>query len=255
MRRLRWFVVMVVGLLLVALPGYAGELTIRPNSSCRLYDSRVIHGGPKLSSATVATWGAPGPLQGGQSGCGIPATAVAAVVNLTIYLPDSAGFSRLWAAGTQEPLSTVVAYADEQLIIVNSVHTDLNLNGEFAIQNRDNTGAAVLAHMIVDLVGWVDGPGNGVGYGGTEAPNYFRVLTVQNAPFAPGATAKGNRHIVDPNGATGVYAGHEGEITYWDGANWVFEKPVDGDLAYISATGRIWRYGVSLGGWAQLAED
>ena len=47
----------------------------------------------------------------------------------------------------------------------------------------------------------------------------------------PGSPSKGDRHLVIAT-ATAEWTGHETEITYWDGLNWIFFVPSDGWFVY-----------------------
>lgn len=49
----------------------------------------------------------------------------------------------------------------------------------------------------------------------------------------PGTPAKGDRYIVGAS-ATGDWAGHDGEITYYDGAAWQFDSPSEGWFTWVS---------------------
>lgn len=48
----------------------------------------------------------------------------------------------------------------------------------------------------------------------------------------PSSPALGQQWIVGPS-ATGVWAGHDNEIAEWDGTQWVFHTPSEGDIAYV----------------------
>lgn len=53
--------------------------------------------------------------------------------------------------------------------------------------------------------------------------------TVSTPPPSP---AINEQYIVGPS-ATGAWAGHDNEIATWDGIQWVFTTPSEGDLAYV----------------------
>lgn len=50
----------------------------------------------------------------------------------------------------------------------------------------------------------------------------------------PGSPGDGQAHLIGP-AATGAWAGHSDEYTYWDdgGSAWVFQEPASGDVVFI----------------------
>jgi len=65
----------------------------------------------------------------------------------------------------------------------------------------------------------------------------------------PASPAAGDRYIVGA-GATGVWAGHDGEIAVWDGSSWGYYIPQIGWLAYIQAEGKLSCYKGTTVGWS-----
>ncbi len=60
-------------------------------------------------------------------------------------------------------------------------------------------------------------------------PWQLQVLAQQTTP--PGAPAKGERYVVT-SVATGIWAGHEDAIAWYDGASWQFDVPTEGWATY-----------------------
>lgn len=223
--------------LLMLLVGGAAEaqnIEMRP-TPCRLFDSRNIGGaglGPKVDEATILTRGDAGSAQGGESDCGVPATASGAVLNLVVFQPESTGWARLWGYGRPEPLSTSI---NGSMGASSSTGLTVKLGDDGKLSLSASITAA---HYIVDLAGYIDG-GGGLG---AEAPRVRRFLSIANAPFAPSAVTAGDRFVVAPTNTVGVFVGHEDEWVVWDGSDWVFEAARDGDLGYTSAEGVYYRY-------------
>jgi hypothetical protein len=81
---------------------------------CRIVDTRRPAGetgGPELASGSARNF----PITGGT--CGVPATAKAATLNVTLVGPTKAGFLTVWPYGTTKPVvSTINAAAGESAI-------------------------------------------------------------------------------------------------------------------------------------------
>lgn len=66
---------------------------------------------------------------------------------------------------------------------------------------------------------------------------------------APGSPTEGDTYIV-ASGATGVWAGHDDKIAYYDGSGWIVIQPLAGWLAFVIDEDTPYRYN---GGWLSLA--
>jgi uncharacterized repeat protein (TIGR01451 family) len=120
--------------------------TIEP---CRLLDTRDAagpYGGPALVAGQDRTFVAIGPR------CGIPATAKAVSVNLTVTAATSVGNLRLYPAGVPLPLASTVNYL-AGLARANNAVVPLSGTGEFAIRCTQGSGTA---HAIVDVNGYFE---------------------------------------------------------------------------------------------------
>lgn len=65
------------------------------------------------------------------------------------------------------------------------------------------------------------------------------VLDTLTAP--PADPSAGDAYLVG-TGATGAWAGHDGEIATWDGSQWVFTTPAEGDVVYERDAGKLYVY-------------
>lgn len=74
------------------------------------------------------------------------------------------------------------------------------------------------------------------------------VLDTLAAP--PGSPSTGDSYLVGA-GATGAWAGHDGEIATWDGSQWVFTTPAEGDVVYDRDAGKLYVYTAG-GTWEEL---
>ena len=128
-------------------PGPASNFfTVTP---CRLLDTRDPtgdYGGPALVAGQDRTFVAIG------SKCGIPATAKAVSVNLTVTEATAQGNLRLYPAGLPLPLASTVNYLPG-INRANNAIVPLNSSGEFAIRCTQASGTA---HAIVDVNGYFE---------------------------------------------------------------------------------------------------
>lgn len=224
-----------------AVPVDAAGLVLR-DTPCRLFDSRNIGTGSKITSATIETWGSPGTSQGGEAGCGVPYGSSGVLLNLTVFDPNSAGFVRLWRFGSTQPLSTALSFSSGQLDECAGLTVGVGIqNGKMSL-NSPFLGA----HFILDLAGWIDGGGGGSE--GLPAPRHLRFLSTTNAPVT--GLSGGDRLLV-LNPTANPFIGHDNEFATWKGipscdpttaACWSFEMPSDGDFAYEASTALYWRF-------------
>ncbi len=62
--------------------------------------------------------------------------------------------------------------------------------------------------------------------------SYHLSVKDRNLTAPPGSPAEGDTYIVATT-ATGAWAGHEDDVTVWDGADWVFGTPREGWKAWV----------------------
>ena len=70
---------------------------------------------------------------------------------------------------------------------------------------------------------------------------------LSRATTPPGGPVKGNRYIIKAT-AQGGWAGHEDDLTYYDGSNWQFYTPTAGWIGFVVDeglyyywTGSVWK--------------
>ena len=124
-------------------PTPPGFFTLTP---CRVLDTRQAagdHGGPALAAGAVRTF-----ILAGR--CGIPATATAVSVNLTVTQPSEAGNLRVYPAGIPVPGASSINYAAGQTRANNAI-TPVNALGEVAVRCDQSSGSV---HFILDVNGY-----------------------------------------------------------------------------------------------------
>jgi hypothetical protein len=115
---------------------------------CRLIDTRWTNGplgGPGLVAGTnrVFTIG---------EVCGVPSTATAVSVNVTVTGPTVAGHLRLYPAGAALPLVSSINYAAGQTRANNGI-VPLGPGGQIAVWCAQASGTA---HFILDVSGYFE---------------------------------------------------------------------------------------------------
>ncbi|MGH9368943.1 MAG: hypothetical protein ACRD3M_14860, partial [Thermoanaerobaculia bacterium] len=132
----------------VSVTGSNGPFGFYTLTPCRVLDTRLPDGplgGPALAASADRTFALAGT-------CGIPATARAVSLNITVTQPSSPGNLRLYPAGTALPLVSSINYRAGQTR-ANNVTMPLGETG--AIQVRcGQLGGAV--HFIVDVNGYYE---------------------------------------------------------------------------------------------------
>jgi hypothetical protein len=112
---------------------------------CRLIDTRNPNGplgGPALPASAQRTFTLPGV-------CGLPPTARAVAVNLTVVSPPAAGDLRLFAADRAAPFASAINFAAGQTRTNNAL-VGLSPAGALTLQNDAGSGVT----LVVDLVGY-----------------------------------------------------------------------------------------------------
>jgi hypothetical protein len=147
-------VVLAVGSVLLAMPGPAtapGTSTATSMTSfytvtpCRVFDSRDPgRGGPapfaagSQNAVTVA------------GHCGVPTTAQAVSLNVTVTAPTAQGHLRLFPGGAALPLVSTLNYVAGQTRANNAI-TPLSTSGELAVYVSQGGGSV---HVIIDVNGY-----------------------------------------------------------------------------------------------------
>lgn len=119
-----------------------------PVTPCRIADTRQeegktgLFGPPMLEAGTVRTIPVP------QSGCGIPAGAVAYSLNITVVPQRQLSYLTVYPTGQQRPnVSTLNSF--EGSVVANATTVSAGINGAIDLYVTDNT------HVIVDINGYL----------------------------------------------------------------------------------------------------
>ena len=123
--------------------GGPGFYTVAP---CRIADTRNPSGplgGPALNAGSSRTFAVAGT-------CGIPETAKAVALNITVTQSTAAGGFVLYPANVGLPLATTINYSAGQTRANNSIMA-LSSTGELAVYCEQPSGTA---HFILDVTGY-----------------------------------------------------------------------------------------------------
>jgi uncharacterized repeat protein (TIGR03803 family) len=110
---------------------------------CRIADTRNTtgaFGGPELAAAATRTFNVP------QSACGIPSTAVAYSLNVTVVPIQSLGYLTIWPAGEAQPI--VSTLNSDGRVKANATITPAGTNGGVSVYASDAT------QFILDIDGY-----------------------------------------------------------------------------------------------------
>jgi Metallo-peptidase family M12 len=124
-------------------PAASRFYTVAP---CRVLDTRNAvgpYGGPALAASSDRTF-----TLSGQ--CGIPSTAKAVSVNLTVAQPTAGGDLRLYAAGAAVPMASAINYRAGQTR-ANNATTPLGTGGGLAVRCDQSSGSV---QAIIDVNGY-----------------------------------------------------------------------------------------------------
>jgi hypothetical protein len=119
-------------------PPAAGGLSLTTLTPCRVLDTRNPSGAPPFNGTLNANFAT--------SGCGVPASAQAAVLNATVVPPAPLGFLTLWPRGTTQPAVSTLNAGDGK-VTSNLAVVPLS-NGSMSAFASDST------HLIVDVLGY-----------------------------------------------------------------------------------------------------
>ena len=115
---------------------------------CRLIDTREPGSGPALASGVTATLAVHG-------ACGVPATAQAVALNVTITQPTGAGHLALHPGDVGAPDTSTINFSPGQTRSNNAIQRlALNGSGGLAVTPAVTGGGSV--HVILDVVGYFE---------------------------------------------------------------------------------------------------
>ncbi len=149
----------------------SGSNRFVPVPPCRVLDTRnpdSTFGGPTLEGGSSRAFPIP------QSACGIPPSAQAYSVNVTVVPSGTLGYLTLWPAGQTQPLASTLNSWDGR-IVANAAIVPAGANGAISVFVSGETD------VIVDINGYFTADGSG---------NSFYTLPpcrVADTRYAPGA--------------------------------------------------------------------
>jgi hypothetical protein len=179
-------------------PSTTSELQFVPVTPCRIADTRNpagAFGGPELAAAANRTFNIP------QSDCGIPVSAAAYSLNVTVVPDQSLGYLTLWPAGQPQP--NVSTLNSDGRVKANAAITPAGANGGVSVFASDAT------QFILGIDGYFVPAGTNVSGLEFYPLTACRVADTRNANGTLGGpflTANTSRDFPLQSGACGIPA-------------------------------------------------
>ncbi|KAA0254172.1 MAG: hypothetical protein EDX89_11010 [Acidobacteria bacterium] len=117
---------------------------------CRVLDTREAagtFGGPALGRLQERSW----PIAAGA--CGVPGTARALALNVTVVVPQAGGFVTLWPSDTGRPLTSTINFKPGQVRANNAV-VRVTSDGQASLSAFNGSDGGV--HVLVDVTGYFE---------------------------------------------------------------------------------------------------
>ena len=134
----------VSGYLAPAVPGTPGAMSFYPVAPCRVADTRNPagpFGGPIMEGGETRSFQVPA------SGCGVPATAGAYALNITVVPDEPLGYLTTWPTGSAQPFVSTLNSGDGS-VVANAAIVSAGAGGAISVFVTDRT------HVIVDINGY-----------------------------------------------------------------------------------------------------
>ncbi len=166
----------------------ADGLRFVPVTPCRVADTRG--GGGAMAAAEARSFAIP------QSGCGIPSSAQAYSLNVTVVPKGPLSFLTLWPTGQNKPLvSTLNSFGG--IVVANAAIVPAGFNGAVSVYVTDPTD------VILDIDGYFDSAGTSAFY--PVEPCRVADTRYAAGPFGgPGLTGAASRDFAVPSSACGL---------------------------------------------------
>ena len=147
LRRIRLSLLAAGAMSLFAGSAFAdGPFQFFPITPCRLADTRNangVNGGPVLQAGTPRDFQVRGR-------CGVPTTAKAAALNVTITNPSGGSWLTIWPSGTPLPGISTINFGAGDPPTANGAITPLSTNTlDLTVLNANGT-----VHVILDVTGY-----------------------------------------------------------------------------------------------------
>jgi hypothetical protein len=139
---MRRFALLTVLTAVLAVPAFAqtGPFQYFPLSPCRAVDTRS---GPAFGSDTTRNFQIRGV-------CGVPTTAKAVSLNVTITQATASSFLTVWPSGTTRPVVSMINFEASDPALGNGVIVGVSTNTQ-DLSVYNNFGAV---HVIIDVTGY-----------------------------------------------------------------------------------------------------
>src|SRR6478672_611293 len=137
-------------MLVSAVAEAAGPYQFFSVTPCRIVDTRRpngVTGGPALANQAVRNF----PIAGQ---CGVPATAKAAVLNVTIASPSNAGYLILYPYNTTQPLVSTINWAAGEPALANGAIVPLSADPTLQLAVYSELYGGGNVHLILDVTGY-----------------------------------------------------------------------------------------------------
>ncbi len=180
--------------------GASGGLRFVPVAPCRVADTRNPEGpfgGPAMAAGLTRSFAIP------QSGCGIPATAQAYSLNVTVVPQGRLSFLSLWPAGQSQPVVSTLNSWDG-IVVANAAIVPAGADGNVSVFASDPTD------LILDIDGYFDSAGNSGASGYSFYPQTpCRVVDTRYplGGFGPSMSGGESRDLAIPYGSCSVPPG------------------------------------------------
>jgi hypothetical protein len=137
-------------MLVSAVAEAAGPFQFFSVTPCRIVDTRRpdgVTGGPSLGNQVVRNF----PIAGQ---CGVPATAKAAVLNVTIANPSNAGYLILYPFNTTQPVVSTINWAAGEPALANGAIVPLSSDPTLQLAVYSELYGGGNVHLILDVTGY-----------------------------------------------------------------------------------------------------
>jgi hypothetical protein len=143
-----------LGLLVSEAARAGGPYSFFPLTPCRVVDTRNAvgpQGGPALSANTVRSF-----TIININGCGVPSTAKAASINVTVVSPSDGGDLRIWPYQSAVPLASVINFSTADFALANGAIIPLaNISGiDISVQTDMPPGSNGTVQLVIDVAGY-----------------------------------------------------------------------------------------------------
>jgi serine protease len=135
-----------MALSLIHAPRAHAQYSYFPLNPCRVVDTRnapSINGGPILSAGTRRDFSIKGI-------CGVPSTAKAVSINLTITNPTASSWVTIWPAGQSQPFVSTINYTTSDSFLANGAIVGLAP----VAQDLSVATANGQVHIVIDVTGY-----------------------------------------------------------------------------------------------------